>query len=496
MFNFHCFSIKRLQNILDYTWQKFVHALLFFFSVSAIAAPDFSQDVAQYISHSQPKIAFINAAVIDGSGNKVTNKQTVVINNGLISYVGPTNKEVIEGAKVINLSGKTLIPGLVLMHEHMFYPEIAPNGLYHMTQQDYSFPRMYLAGGATFIRTAGGIEPESDLRLKAYINAGKILGPKMDVTASYVEDISRDPGFFTTQGSYLNGSQQVLDMMDYWYKRGTTSFKTYETVTRAEMKSAISFAHQKGQKITGHLCSVTFTEAAQLGIDNLEHGLYAASDFVKNKQADRCPQNVSASLVNLDIQGEQVGKLIETLIKHNVAITSTLAVYEPSIYGRQPVYPEILEALATPFRESYQASWQKVQKNKNEKSLMLFQKEMAFEKRFVDAGGTLMVGTDPTGNGGTLAGYSGMRAIELLAEAGFSVEQVIKFASLNAAKYLELDNEIGSISVGKKADLVVVDGLLHKNISHIRDIQWVFKDGVGFDSKRIFESVKGVVGLY
>ena len=467
-----------------------------FTSLSVQATPTFSEDVQQYITHQQNKIAFVNATLIDGTGVEPKTAQTVVIEDGVISYVGSHNKSAVVDAEVVNLAGKTLIPGLILMHEHMFYPEITPNGLYHMTQQDYSFPRMYLAGGATSIRTAGGIEPESDLRLKKYINAGKMVGPKMDVTASYVEDISREPGFFTTQGSYLNGKEQVIDMMRFWHKRGTTSFKTYETVTRDEMKAAIAFAHDAGQKITGHLCSVTFAEAAKMGIDNLEHGIYAASDFIKNKTPDECPSGMSNAMLNLDIKGKEVGQLIDTLVKHDVAITFTLAVYEPSIYGRPPVYKEVLDSLAEPFRQSYQASWARVQKSKNKKQLVLFKKEMDFEKRFVEKGGRLMVGTDPTGSGGTIAGYSGMRALELLAEAVFNTEQVIKIATLNAAQYMNSDADIGSIALGKKADMVVINGLLHKDMSNIRNIQWVFKEGIGYDSKRLFESVKGVVGLY
>ena len=95
-----------------------------------------------------------------------------------------------------------------------------------------------------------------------------------------------------------------------------------------------------------------------------------------------------------------------------------------------------------------------------------------------------------------MAGYANQRVIELFIEAGFSVTQAIKIASLDGAKYLGRDNEVGSLEVGKAADLVLIDGDLEENISNIRNMTLVFKDGIGFDSRKIFESMRGKVGMY
>ena len=120
---------------------------------------------------------------------------------------------------------------------------------------------------------------------------------------------------------------------------------------------------------------------------------------------------------------------------------------------------------------------------------------MVWEKQFYDAGGLLLAGTDPTGSGRTVAGYGSRREIELLVEAGFTPLQAVKIATLNGAVYLGRNKEIGSIEKGKQADLVVLDGDLEKDIKNIRNTEIVFKKGIGFDSKKIFESVKGKVGL-
>jgi imidazolonepropionase-like amidohydrolase len=116
------------------------------------------------------------------------------------------------------------------------------------------------------------------------------------------------------------------------------------------------------------------------------------------------------------------------------------------------------------------------------------------EKMFFKAGGLLLVGTDPTGYGGVVAGYANFRALELLVEAGLTPLEAIQVATLNGAKYLEKEDELGTIEVGKTADLVVVSGDPSSKIRDVRRVQIVFKDGIGYDSKKLFDSVKGTVG--
>ena len=111
-------------------------------------------------------------------------------------------------------------------------------------------------------------------------------------------------------------------------------------------------------------------------------------------------------------------------------------------------------------------------------------------------GGKLVIGTDPTGAGRTIAGYSNLWSLEILVKAGFTLPQAVMLCTLKGAEYLKRDKEIGSIEKGKAADFILIEDDLTANVSNIRRVQWVFKDGVGYDSKTIFESVKGKVGLY
>ena len=124
-----------------------------------------------------------------------------------------------------------------------------------------------------------------------------------------------------------------------------------------------------------------------------------------------------------------------------------------------------------------------------------FQKLMALEKRFSDAGGLLVAGTDPTGWGNAVAGHGSLREVELLVEAGFTPIQAIQVATINGAKLLGIDRDVGTLETGKAADLVVLAGNPLQSIGDIRKIETVFKDGVGYDSARLLDSVKGCVGI-
>jgi len=444
-----------------------------------------------FVSYPAGHYAITNVSVIDGAGGAVKSNQTVIIKDDKIVAVAPSQQlELAKGVQQIDGTNQTLIPGLIMMHEHMFYP----TGKGHYTEMLYSFPRLYLAGGATTIRTAGTTAPYADLNLRDAVNEGKTMGPEIDVTAPYLNG----PGLPILKIKALKDREDAKKMVDYWQNEGVTSYKAYMHIHQSELAEVIKTAHEKNHKVTAHLCSVTYREAADLGIDNLEHGFFASTDFVKGKQKDTCPNNadVHQSLVNLDIDSEEVASLIDHLVAKDVVLTSTLTVFETFTKGRPKAYPQALDALIEQVRDQYEARFERIAQQKEATWPIVFNKMMALEKRFVEAGGKLMVGTDPTGYGGVIAGFSNQRAIELLVEAGFDVPTAIKIATLNAAQYLDREDSVGSILPNKQADLVLVEGDLASNVEAIRNINTVFKSGVGYDSKKIFAETKNVVGLH
>jgi hypothetical protein len=275
-------------------------------------------------------------------------------------------------------------------------------------------------------------------------------------------------------------------------------------ITRDELRAAVEEAHKRGLKVTGHLCSIGFREAAEIGIDNLEHGLFADSEFVADKKPDQCPQGgaVNASLRALDLNSAAAQETIRTLVQKNVAITSTLPVFEAagaplsqSGIGAASALlnPRLLNVMSTDARVRYLQARARVSSAADFNSLL--RKAMDFERAFVKAGGLLLAGLDPTGNGGIVAGFGDHREVELLVEAGFTPVEAIQIASFNGAKFLGEDARIGSIAPGKQADLMVVKGNPAANISDIEKVEIVSKDGVGYDSEKLIQSVQGLVGI-
>lgn len=455
---------------------------------TVLNAQQFSEQVTAFISQPAGTIAITGVKLIDGNGGPSKTQQTVIIQRDQIIATGNSSIIIPAGATIINGTGKTLIPGLVMLHEHMYYTSPV-EAFFNISQMPFTFPRLYLAAGVTTLRTAGSVEPQTDLAIKRMIAEGKLTGPDMDVTAPYIERAGFDiPGLNT-----IKDTAEAAASVIFWSNKGCTSFKMYMHATKADLAVVLREAHLRGLKVTGHIGAITYAEAADLGIDNLEHGFMASTDFVKDKKENTLA-NGRKALAELDQNSGDMKKLIQLLIQKKVAITSTLPVFEPYT-GREIVHGGGIDALIPQIKGKLTNQWNEMQ-HKDSASAALFKKELAWEKQFYDAGGLLVAGTDPTGAGRTIAGYSNYREIELLAEAGFTPAQAIKICTLNGAVYLGKAASIGTIEKGKKADLVLIDGDIENDIRSIRKTEIVFKNGVGFNAKKMFESVKGEVGLY
>ena len=451
--------------------------------VAAAQPPSrFQPGVKPFLAFEGDTVALTHVRVIDGTGAAPREDQTVVIAGGRIAAI---NSRPPEGARVVDCTGQTVIPGLVGMHEHLFYP--AGGGVPMYPEMAYSFPRLYLASGVTSARTAGSVEPYTDLNLKAMIDAGKMPGPRLFLTGPYLEG-KGGPG---PQLHELTGPEDATRLVEYWAGLGITSFKAYMHVTRAELSAAVAAAHKRGIKVTGHLCSIGFREAAAIGIDNLEHGLLVDTEFHAGKQADVCPAVARSEIAQLDLNTPAVREMIAELVKHNVAITSTLAVFEAFDPNRPPVEQRFLDAVSTEAAAQYLAARARATTRID----AALKKELEFERAFVKAGGLLIAGADPTGNGGALAGFADQRNIELLVEGGFTPVEAIRIATSNGAKFLGEGERIGTIAVGKAADLVVLDGNPSERIADVHKVKLVFKDGAAYDPAKLLESVRGQAGL-
>jgi len=467
------------------------------FALSVLASPVAAQAVSalskttrDFVTVSEPVVALTNATVIDGTGAAPRAGQTIVIRDGKIAAVGATSTVAVpQGARTIDLSGQTVIPGIVGMHDHLFYT--AAGG--REATLGFSGPRLYLGSGVTTIRTTGSVAPYADIGTKHAVETGQIPGPRIVLTAPYITGAGANG---SSDMAVLTSPEAARRFVAYWAQEGATWIKAYTDIRRAELKAAIDEAHKRGLKVTGHLCSVSFQEAVDLGIDNLEHGFLTNTDFDPEKKPDFCPANSLVRVGGASATGEAGRATIKKMVDKKVPMTSTLAVFEMFFPNRPTKDERMLEAMSPEVKDAYMKLRTTIDtSSKWPFTAEMFKSAMAFEKAFVDAGGTLGAGVDPTGFGGALPGFGDQRNYELFIEAGFTPAQAVQIMTANGAKILGTYQQFGSIERGKAADLVVLNGDLAADPSTIRKVTTVFRNGVGYDSVKLIESVKGRVGI-
>ncbi|MEP6494228.1 MAG: amidohydrolase family protein [bacterium] len=444
----------------------------------------FAPAVKPYVSVDAPVIALVHAKLMDGTGTPAKADQTILIRGETIAAVGPSASVAVPAdAKVIDLTGKTVIPGIIGLHDHMYYSGMRFMGV--------SYPRLFLSAGVTTIRTTGSVDSYAELNIKHRIDSLQSAGPSIVVTAPYLQGAGPMLGPMHP----LDGPENARRMVRYWAEEGVTWFKAYTQITHDELAAAIDEAHKHGVKVTAHLCSVGFREAVALGIDQLEHGLLTNSEYARDRRPNACASAPDSLMyANLDIASAPVQQTIRDMVDHHVAMTSTLDVFELSTPSRIPKDQRVLDALYPDAAKDVAAFLDTGKSSNDSINRRAFKKSMEFERAFVKAGGLLGAGSDPCCLS-AIAGYGDQRNFELLIEAGFSPEETIQIMTANGAKILGFDNKLGTVRQGMQADLVVIAGDPARTPTDIHNTETVFRRGIGFDSAKLRESVRGQVGL-
>ena len=462
----------------------------FLLAPALVAQPrTISPTVRPFVSHDGAVIAIRGVRVIDGTGAAPREGQTVVIRGDRIAAVGAAGAVAVPAdAQVIDGAGHTLIPGLVGLHDHMYYSSAAGGSMKMMLQ---SYPRLFLGAGVTTVRTAGSTDSYQELNTKAAIERGAMPGPTMFVTGPYLQGPGPGPGAMHP----VDGPEDARRMVRYWAEEGVSWFKAYTQISRAALGAAIDEAHKHGVKVTAHLCSVGYREAVALGIDNLEHGLFANTEFFKNKQPDACPTaGDSAIFAEANVDNPDVQRTIREMLDKKVSLTSTLAVYETSTPSRVPRDQRVLDALMPEAAQAVARWYDNAANAKDAVGRRVLKKTMAFEVAYLRAGGLLAAGSDPCCLH-VIAGYGDQRNYELLVEAGLSSAEAVMVMTRNGARVLGVEKDVGTVEAGKQADLVLLQGDLSASPEVIRRTVTVFKKGIGFDSRRLIDAVKGQVGI-
>lgn len=454
-------------------------------SVAAQGRMALSNDARAFVDIDAPVVALTHVRLIDGTGGPVRQDQTIVIDQARITAVGSNGQVAIPpSARVIDLTGHTVTPGFVGLHEHTYFAATT-----RTTEMSVSGPLLYLGNGVTTIRTAGSMFPYDELNMKRSIDRGDLPGPRMHITGPYLNG-----GSSGGRSRGLATPEEARRVVAYWAEEGATWLKFSGGISREVMKAAIDEAHKHGIRATGHLCSVTFAEAASLGIDALEHGFITNSAYVPGKQPDVCPPENMRLQADVDEKSPQVQESIRDLVSHGVALTSTLAVYETFVPERAQLNARAMDMLAPDTRREVEATHASIAQGGLIVPVRLIKKMMQWEYDFVQAGGLLGAGVDPWGTG-MLPGFGDLRNYELLREAGFTAPQAIQIMSLNGARILHEDSQYGSVAPGKRADLVVIRGDPSQAPADIYNVVTVFRDGYGFSNDKLLNAARGLVGV-
>ena len=456
--------------------------------------------VEPFVSVNAAVVALTHVQLIEGTGLPARADQTVILRGTAIQAVGPSATIAAPpGARVLDLSGHTVMPGQVGLHEHTYFASVdgrsgRPTRIAHM---NVSAPLLYLAYGVTTAMTAGSALPYHELNLQRAVDAGNTPGPRFLIAGPYLTGPSTAPwtarNAVTAMFQTVTTAEEVQRVIGYWASEGATWVKFMGGISRDMLRAGVETAHARRMRVTGHLCSVTFTEAAGLGIDLLQHGFITNSEYVRGKQPDVCPPGNQRAQADVDVSSAVVQESIRTIVAAGTAVASTLSPYETFMPNRVALDTRTLETLAPDTRKEVEAIRAGLADSAWALPPMLLQKMMQWERAFVAAGGLLGAGSDPWGTG-LVPGVGNMRNFELLVEAGFTAEQAVQIMTFNGARILGIDQRVGSVAPGKAADLVVIQGDPVRRPSEIYNVVTVFRDGVGYDSARLRQAASQRVG--
>jgi imidazolonepropionase-like amidohydrolase len=408
-------------------------------------------DVSNQILTSNNAVVIIleGATLIDGTGALPRHNTTIVINGTEIVYVSnntsANNYDIHSFAtkNVIDLTSKYIIPGLFDMHAHV--ANVRKNS-YNQDESEYML-RMLLTHGVTTIRNPGG-PTEQSVALRENVSERKIIGPQI-FTAGQLLNTPQIPVPFVEK--QVQTEQDVRQEVRNQVATGVDYVKLYVGLTPELVNAAINEAHSNGTKVIGHLYMTSWTDAADLGIDALTHGvpvspfLLSEANQQKLLEAGDHPFNHFLWLDLVDLNGPEINEMIKALVSNNIPVDPTLGIYE-AIIKEDPLN---------------QYLWSKV---------------LQLTKMLYDNGVTILSGSDIP-NFELVPGASLHHELELLVEAGIPPLEVIKIATRNGAQALGIEENVGTIVPGKQADMMILSDNPIDDISNTKKIEAVVSDG-------------------
>jgi imidazolonepropionase-like amidohydrolase len=435
-------------------------------------------------------VALVGAKVIDGTGAAPIERCTVLIEGERIRALG-AGLAVPEGAEIVDVAGRTIVPGLIDMHGHLF-TNIA--GSYRNELRP--FARLYLAGGVTTIFTAGEEGPEEALAFRDAQRAGKEVGTRIYSPGPYFDHTGGVAEFMKG----VDGPDAVRALFAQWKGR-IDGIKVYMGITPEEFSAVVAEAHAAGLRVTGHLGSLSAAQAIGLGIDRLEHGIYAMSEFGRPNPADPFDVEYLHGLADIDFSAGPGAALIDTIVASGTVLDPTVVILESLFAGpleiasdwQRYLSPKAAAAIDQMNRalSGMRASAAPADEWKELVERVL-DKQRELVRRVHQKGGKVVCGTDPV-FADVLPGHGLHREAEHFVLAGLTPLEAIRACTLSAAEALGLEAELGSIAPGKKADLIVLSGDPSGDIRALGSAVTVYQAGARFAPEELRKSVVGAI---
>jgi enamidase len=435
-----------------------------------------------------PELALVGGTVIDGTGAPPRPQCTVLIRGDRIVAVGP-NLRLPDRAIKIDVAGKTILPGLVDMHGHLY-----ANTGGEVRNEFSAYARLYLAGGVTTVFSPGDFDPAGTIDFRDRVNLGQEVGPRILTAGPYFDHSPSKVGFIKG----VHSPAEATQLFDVWKGR-IDAVKVYRSITEPELVAVIDAAHRAGKRVVGHLESVTATRAIELGIDGLEHGLFAMSELAHLDSKGFPGTEFMTELANLDLDGPGMRNLIAAIAERRVVIDPTTVTFQSLLPEFEPVtldWKKYVAPTVGPNVDRDFAWFQRLIEDEGPRwpvaARAALRKQGQFVKAIHDRGGIVVAGTDPVGLNLT-PGYGIHREIANLVAAGLSPVEAIKAATYNAALALHREKDLGTIETGKIADLVVVSGNPAHSIEDIGRTELVIAGGIRFDPAELRRSAEGAI---
>lgn len=423
-----------------------------------------------------------NVNLLSHNCDSWTPNTSVLITDSLVA--GINSEDTLQSPVDVKIDGegRYLMPGLIEMHGH-FYGRAADE----MRSQHTGYCPLYLAGGITTVRTPGEFDPEATYEWKQSIETGERIGPRIMSGGWYFDKAPSIVRWFKPSES-LEAIHTCFDDRD----RYSDFFKVYSNMPVDWIKVVCELGHARGKKVYGHLGMSPTIDAIEAGLDGVEHGFYTIQEFSSMPS----PTVDMEGLQSLDMNSQIVRRVQDVIVQHQTAVTPTLITFMLNGSG----YTEWLNKIGA-WRYLSEGARQKNIERRNawdsdqkaiDQQERLIEKQRKFVGDLYKQGGRIFCGTDPS-YPLILPGKAIVYEAANLVECGLPVEAVLRALTIEAAKELSIDAMTGSVSVGKQADLVLLEKNPLEDIHNLESVRQVWKAGRMYEPEALRQSAVGQI---